>query len=57
MREIWIFLFAFGTVLFGWPIISMFGDSIALYFFSAWITFILLISVATTYKGDGDNGG
>jgi len=57
MKDIWVFLFSLGIILFGWPIISMFGHDVSLYFFSAWFIFIFFIFIATLYKKEGDDGG
>ena len=57
MADIWIFLFSFGIVLFGWPIISMFGNSLGIYLFSAWFIFIGMIFLATRYREKRNNGG
>ncbi len=57
MKDIWIFLFTLGIVLFGWPIISIFGQNISTYFFLAWIVFIFFIFIATRYRDEGDDGG
>ena len=57
MKDIWLFLFSLGVIFFGWPIISMFGHNLALYFFSAWIIFIFIIFIATMSNKKGDKGG
>ncbi len=57
MREIWIFLFALGVILFNWPILSIFNYNLSTYLFIAWSIFILLVFIATR-KGDArDDGG
>lgn len=57
MREIWIFLFAFGLILFNWPILSIFNYNLSIYLFIAWSIFILLIFLATRSSSKRDNGG
>ena len=49
-RDIWIFLFVFGVILFNWPILSIFKSAVAHYLFIAWFLFIALIFVASNYK-------
>jgi len=56
-RDIWIFLFALGIILFGWPLMSIFRYGLSKYLFLAWIIFIALIFIATIYKSDRNNGG
>jgi len=57
MREIWIFLFAFGVILFNWPILSIFNYNLSTYLFIAWFIFILLIFLATRKSDARDGGG
>jgi hypothetical protein len=57
MREIWIFLFAFGVILFNWPILSIFNYNLSTYLFIAWFIFILLIFFATRKSDARDDGG
>lgn len=57
MRDIWVFLFLLGVILFSWPFISMFGHSLALYIFIAWLVFIALIFIGTLQKRNGNSGG
>ncbi len=56
MREIWIFLFFLGLILFGWPFMSIFSNNLVAYLFSAWLVLIILIFVLTVYTKKGDNG-
>jgi uncharacterized membrane protein len=55
-RDIWIFLFIFGLLLFCWPILTIFRDHLATYLFAAWAAFILLIYLASVYENRGDGG-
>ena len=57
MKDIWIFLFSLGLILFGWPVISMFGQNLSIYLFSAWFIYICCIFMATRYTGKRDDGG
>ncbi len=57
MREIWIFLFVLGLILFGWPFMSIFKNNLVAYLFTAWFVLIVLIFVLTVYSKKGDNGG
>ena len=56
MKEIWIFLFALGVILFNWPILSIFHYNLSIYLFIAWFIFILLIFFAAR-KSTRDDGG
>jgi hypothetical protein len=55
-RDIWIFLFALGVILFNWPLMSIFRYGISRYLFLAWFIFIALIFIATIYKRNKNNG-
>jgi len=55
-RDIWIFLFALGIILFSWPLMSIFRYGISKYLFLAWFIFIALIFIATVYKRNDKNG-
>lgn len=56
-RDIWIFLFVLGAVLFSWPVVSIFKYDLSKYFFMAWLIFIALIFFATIYSKKKNNGG
>jgi hypothetical protein len=56
-KDIWIFLFVFGLILFNWPILSIFKYNVAHYLFLAWFVFIVLIFIATSYKKKNNDGG
>jgi hypothetical protein len=56
-RDIWIFLFALGIILFSWPIMSIFRYGLSKYLFLAWFIFIALIFIATIYKSKSNDGG
>ncbi len=55
-RDIWIFLFILGLLLFGWPLLTIFRDHLASYLFAAWAGFIMLVYLATVYDGRGNGG-
>jgi hypothetical protein len=44
-REIWLFLFLLGTLLFNWPFLSIFSLALPFYLFGLWAVFILVIAV------------
>jgi uncharacterized membrane protein len=56
-RDIWIFLFILGLLLFCWPFLTIFRDSMASYLFAAWAAFIVLMYLATVYEDRGNGGG
>ena len=56
-RDIWIFLFLLGLVLFCGPFLSIFRDTLACYLFIIWFVFIgliFLISISSE-REDGGN--
>jgi hypothetical protein len=55
-RDIWIFLFLLGLVLFEWPFLTIFRHHLAAYLFGSWAVFIALIFLATLYAKRGDGG-
>ena len=55
-RDIWIFLFGMGMLLFGWPFLLIFKNNLILYLFVAWIIFIGLIYLASKYPKREDGG-
>jgi hypothetical protein len=57
IRDIWIFLFALGFILFNWPIISIFSHGLSQYLFITWFVFIAIIFTVTVYLSRGDRGG
>jgi hypothetical protein len=57
VRDIWIFFFALGIILFNWPIISMFEHGLSKYLFFVWFIFIALIFIMTEYAGRKGRGG
>jgi hypothetical protein len=55
-QDVWIFLFLFGLLLFGWPILTIFRNDTAIYLFVAWAVFIGLIYLASVRADRGDGG-
>jgi len=56
-RDIWIFLFFIGLLLFSWPFLSIFKDSLPIYLFAGWFIFIVLIFIASIFSEREDSGG
>jgi hypothetical protein len=56
-RDIFIFLFTLGVILFNWPVISIFDTALSQYFFVVWLIFIAAIYFITTYSRKGDREG
>jgi ABC-type uncharacterized transport system fused permease/ATPase subunit len=56
-KDIWVFLFFSGMLLFNWPIISIFKDNFTIYPFLVWIILILLIFITTFLTEKEDRGG
>jgi len=55
-RDIWIFLFFLGSILFGWPFLRIFYQSLTYYLFIAWFAFIGLLFLASLSSERGDGG-
>jgi hypothetical protein len=56
-RDIWIFFTVIGILLFSWPIMSIFRDSLTTYLFVIWIIFIALIFVISPFSEREDGNG
>ncbi len=56
-RDIWIFLFSIGLLLFSWPLLSIFKYGMATYLFVIWLLFIVLIFIASIFSEREDGGG
>jgi hypothetical protein len=56
-RDIWIALFLLGLLLFGWPLLYIFHDSLVYYLFTTWFIFIALIFLASRSSEREDGGG
>ena len=55
-RDIWVFLFGLGVLLFGVPFLTIFRNSLAYYLFIIWFVFIALIFLASNYSKRDDGG-
>jgi hypothetical protein len=55
-RDIWIFLFFLGSILFGGPFLRIFHRSLVYYLFIAWFVFIGLLFLASISSERGDGG-
>ncbi len=55
-RDIWVFLFCIGMLLFSGPFLHIFRDSLTYYLFIVWIAFIGLIFLASNYSKREDGG-
>ncbi len=55
-RDIWVFLFGIGFLLFNGPLLSLFRDSLMYYLFIIWFVFIGLIFLASNYSKRDDGG-
>lgn len=49
-KDICIFLFMIGVLLFSWPIMSIFKNSLPAYLFGIWLVFILLILITSIFS-------
>ncbi len=55
-KDVWFFLFFLGSLLFGWPLMSIFRYGLAIYLFIIWLLFIVLIFIATIFSEREDGG-
>jgi len=55
-RDIWVFLFGLGVLLFGGPFLYILRDSLIYYLFISWFVFIGLIFLASHYSTREDGG-
>ena len=56
-RDIWVALFLLGLILFGWPLLNIFHDSLTYYLFIIWFVYIGLIFLASRSSEREDGGG
>jgi hypothetical protein len=56
-RDIWVFIFSIGILLFTWPLMYIFRDSLQHYLFFAWFLFIVLLFLIVKFTNRADNGG
>jgi len=47
-KELWLFLFLLGTLLFNWPFLDIFNPSLPHYLFGVWGIFIIAVSIFIT---------
>ena len=45
-KELWLFLFLIGILLFNWPLLVIFGLSLPYYLFGVWGIFIIVIGIS-----------
>jgi len=55
-RDVWFFLFFLGVLLFGWPLMSIFRNGMAIYLFTVWLVFIVLILIISIFSEREDGG-
>ena len=55
-KDVWVFIFSLGLLLFGWPLLSIFRRNPALYLFAAWAAFVGIIYVVSSFTGREDRG-
>ncbi len=46
-KEVWVFIFILGMVLFNWPFISIFRENFTIYPFIVWLCLIGVIFITT----------
>lgn len=56
-RDICIFLFSLGLILFNWPVISVFDTELSKYLFLVWLLFIGAIYFISVHAGSSDREG
>jgi len=56
VKDIWLSLFFLGLLLFSWPFMEIFLNTLPFYLFSAWLVFIILMYVASKRSGSEDGG-
>ena len=47
-RELWVFLFLMGAILFNWPFLSIFSQWLPVYLFGLWAAFIAVMGLFIT---------
>ena len=56
-RDLWFFIFALGVILFTWPVLTIFENSLPAYFFISWFVYIILVFVTVKFSEREDGGG
>lgn len=52
IKEVLLFLFLLGLLLFNWPLLEIFRLSLPLYLFSGWFIFIVVLGLFISLKKD-----
>ncbi len=55
-RDIWVFLFSIGILLFNGPLLFLFRDYLTYYLFIIWLVFIGLVFLASNHSKREDGG-
>lgn len=55
-RDIWIFLFVLGALVFSWPLMTIFRENLAVSLFVVWLVFIVLMLIASIVSEREDRG-
>lgn len=50
--ERYIFIFMFGLLVFGWPLLAIFQSGLVSYLYGMWLAYIIVLAVATRNFGD-----
>ena len=55
-KDLWIFLFLIGLVLFNWPFIIIFRENFTIYPFVVWLLLIIAIIVIGVFSDREERG-
>ena len=55
-RDVWLFLFFVGILLFNWPFIHIFEKNLPAYVFSIWFALICLVFLFSALIEDDEGG-
>ena len=55
-KDLWLFLFVLGLLLFSWPLMKIFQADLSVYLFLVWGLFIVLLFLASTFSERRDGG-
>ncbi len=53
-KDLWVFFFIIGVLLFNWPLLAIFGHSLQYYLFVMWAAFIVVIGIFIKFTKSGD---
>lgn len=56
-KEVWLFIFLVGLLLFNWPLIDLFEAVLPYYLYAAWVLFILGLGLLSTLRGRAEKNG